>query len=72
MMTEPDTSDARYNYIYRGIVNIITSDQRLSIYTWYCPSSSSSLALSDTSSSSLLICLIVKLIKPPTPPSHVQ
>ena len=32
-MTEPDTSDARYNYIYRGIVNIITSDQRLSIYT---------------------------------------
>ena len=32
MMTEPDTSDARYNYIYRG-VNIITSDQRLSIYT---------------------------------------
>ena len=33
MMAEPDTSDARYNYIYRGIVNIITSDQRLSIYT---------------------------------------
>ena len=32
MMTEPDTSDARYNCIYRGIVNIITSDQRLSIY----------------------------------------
>ena len=31
MMAEPDTSDARYNYMYRGIVNIITSDQRLSI-----------------------------------------
>ena len=32
MVTEPDTSDARYTYIYRGIVNNITSDQWLSIF----------------------------------------
>ena len=31
MKTEPDTSDAIYYYIYRGIVDIITSDQQLYI-----------------------------------------
>ena len=30
MKTEPDTYDARYNYIYRGIVDG-TSDQQLNI-----------------------------------------
>ena len=28
MMTEPDTSDARYNYIYRGTVNMVGQSQR--------------------------------------------